>query len=93
MGACASIGHNLYMFGSYDRSHHQNCLYKLDTSVKEWTKLADDGPMQKVGCEMIAYDNKLVDMGFLMASFRKRESFYWTASTQMVEDGLVNCVS
>ncbi len=62
-GSCASVGHNLYLFGGYDGAHHQNSLYQLDTRALEWTRLASGGPMPKVGCEMIAYDNKLMVFG------------------------------
>ena len=62
-GACASAGHNVYVYGGFDGSDHQSSLHQLDTRTWTWKQLSGTGPMRKSWCGMVAYDSKLVLFG------------------------------
>ncbi len=68
-GACASLGHCLYLYGgeidangSDRRPNFQDSLYQLDTASLEWTQ-RPNGPMKMVGSGMISYKDTLVLLG------------------------------
>ena len=71
IGASASSGQCLYMFGGSDGLAWHNSLHQLDTSsaTLKWTQLSapdsSSGPMKKVNCDMIAYGSRLVIFGGL----------------------------
>ena len=65
-GACASSGHNFFVFGGIDEAEfHPYCsLHQLDTSTLRWSILSTTtGPMRKVGSRMISYDDQLLLFG------------------------------
>lgn len=63
-GACASVGHNLYLFGGTNGLHFNNSLHRLNTKTSTWTRLVGDcPPMKKIGCGMITYSGKLLLFG------------------------------
>ena len=63
-GACASIGHHLYTYGGYDAAgDNHGTLHGLDTKSWMWSQLSSDGPMEKLGCGMIAYGCKILLFG------------------------------
>ena len=61
-GACASVGHCLYVYGGHDGSDFQSSLYQLDVNSWTWKQLPE-GPMRKSGCRMVTYGRKLVLLG------------------------------
>ena len=61
--ACTSAGHCLYTYGGTFNSSYSGSLHQLDTATSVWTELAEDGPMKKAGCGMVAHGNKLVVFG------------------------------
>ena len=63
LGARASAGHHLYVYGGSDRSHYQSSLHQLDVRSWTWKQLSSAGPMRKVGCGMVLCDSKLVLFG------------------------------
>ena len=63
VGACASVGHHVYVYGGVDGSAHQGSLHQLDTRTRTWKQLSSTGPTRKAGCQMVAYDSNLVLFG------------------------------
>ena len=61
--ASAYAGHHLYLYGGYDGSRYQNSLHQLDTRSWTWSHLSSAGPMRKVGCRMVTYDETLLCFG------------------------------
>ena len=66
-GCCAMLGHNLYLYGGYDKNKC-NCgdLYELNTQTWQWRKVSDGsagGPGKKYGCRMISYQDQLLVVG------------------------------
>ena len=66
-GSCAMSGHNLYLYGGYDKNQ-SNCgdLYELNTQTWQWRKDSDGsagGPGKKYGCRMILYKDQLLVVG------------------------------
>ena len=62
-GASAYAGHHLYQYGGHDGSRYQNSLHQLDTRSWTWSHLSSAGPMRKVGCGMVTYDETLLCFG------------------------------
>jgi N-acetylneuraminic acid mutarotase len=62
-GACASVGHHLYVYGGGDESNYHGSLYQLDVESLTWKCLSRAGPMKKDGCRMVTYDGNLVLFG------------------------------
>ena len=62
-GASAYAGHHLYLYGGIDGSRYQNSLHKLDTRSWTWSHLSSDGPMRKIGCRMVTYNETLLCFG------------------------------
>ena len=56
-GACTTSGHHLYVYGGGLRFH--DSLHQLDMDTLEWSQLPS-GPMKKVECEMISYEDELI---------------------------------
>ena len=63
LGACASAGHHVYLYGGTDGSHRQSSLHQLDTRSWTWKQLSSAGPMKKSSCGVVAHDSKLVSFG------------------------------
>ena len=63
LGACASAGHHVYLYGGTDGSRFQSSLHQLDTRSWTWKQLSRSGPMRKRACGMVAHDSKLVLFG------------------------------
>ena len=63
LGACASAGHHVYVYGGLDGSAHQGSLHQLDTRTWTWKQLSSTGPMRKSGCQMVSYGSNLVLFG------------------------------
>ena len=68
VGASASANMVLYTYGGADRSSHKGSLHKLDMNTMEWVQLSGSGsspdcPMEKIGCQMVVYKEKLVLFG------------------------------
>ena len=63
LGACASAGHHVYLYGGIDESHFQTSLHQLDTRSWTWKQLSSASHMMKVACGMVACDSKLVLFG------------------------------
>ena len=66
-GGCAMSGHNLYLYGGYDKNK-LNCgdLYELNTQTWQWRKVSDGsagGPGKKYGCRMISCQDQLLVVG------------------------------
>ena len=81
-GACASILDSLYTYGGLDGSSYQSGLHCLCTSAMEWRKLEErfpqDGPMRKIGCHMVQFNDTLVlfgGYGFPRAAIQPGSSF------------------
>ena len=68
--ASTSAGRFIYMYGGSDgdKKWHSS-LYRLDTWSGKWKELSDTGPMEKVGCSMVATSEKLVLFGGYGVSF------------------------
>ena len=63
-GACASSGHNFYVFGGCDGEVHHSSLHQLDTSTLCWSILSTTtGHMKKSGSKMISYNDQLLLFG------------------------------
>ena len=62
-GACASVGHHVYVYGGSDGSARQSSLHQLDTRTWTWKQLSSCGPMRKIGCGMVGYGSNLVLFG------------------------------
>ena len=65
-GACASLEHNLYIYGgSNGDDWRQGSLHQLDTVDLKWTRLATAGrgPMKKHGSQMVFNGEQLVLFG------------------------------
>ena len=65
LGACASAGHHVYLYGGTDGPRPQSSLHQLDTRSWTWKQLSSSGPM-RMGvhvCGMVAHDSKLVLFG------------------------------
>ena len=62
-GASAYAGHHLYLYGGHDGSRIQNSLHQLDTRSWTWSHLSSAGPMCKVGCRIVTYDETLLCFG------------------------------
>ena len=63
-GACVISGHNLYLYGGFDKKDC-NCgnFYELNTQTWQWRKLSDGssgGPGKKRGCRMVIHWDKLL---------------------------------
>ena len=65
-GACASVGHHVYVYGGFDGLAGHSSLHQLDTRTWTWKQLSDTGPSW---CGMIAYDSRLVFFGGFGPSF------------------------
>ena len=65
IGASASAGDCLYMYGGTNGVRYQRELYQLNTKTWNWKMLTSrTGPMRKAGCGMVTYDDtKLVLFG------------------------------
>ena len=63
LGACASAGHHVYLYGGCDISHYYSSLHQLDTRSWTWKQLSSAGPMKKESCGVVAHDSKLVLFG------------------------------
>ena len=63
IGACASAGHHVYVYGGYDGSAPQGSLHQLDTRTRTWKQLSSTGPMRKTACRMVSYGSNLVLFG------------------------------
>ena len=63
IGASASAGDCLYMYGGSDGNKYYSSLYQLSTKTWKWKQLSSSGPTRKAGCGMVAYGNKLVLFG------------------------------
>ena len=66
LGACASSGDHIYIYGGADGYTVQGTLNHIDTKSFTWKQLSpytNDGPMKKTGCGMVFYHNKLVLFG------------------------------
>ena len=61
-GACTTIGNQLYVYGGYDGSSHQNSLHQLDIDSLQWSQLPS-GLTKKTGCRMVSYKDQLVLFG------------------------------
>lgn len=72
-GACTSSGCHMYLYGGEDGSF-KKFLYRLDTDSFQWQQLhppqqdgedvqEHSGPMKKVGCRMVFYENQIVLFG------------------------------
>ena len=54
-GACAAIGDSVYVSCGSDGSKYQSGLHEFDTTTLQWKdRSATEGPMRKVGCQMIS---------------------------------------
>ena len=62
-GASAYAGHHLYLYGGHDGSRYQNSLHQLDTRSWTWSHLSSAGPMRKIGCRIITYEETLLCFG------------------------------
>ena len=40
VGACASVGHHVYVYARVDGSAHQGSLHQLDTRTRTWKQLS-----------------------------------------------------
>ena len=63
LGACASAGHHVYVYGGLNGSDFQSSLHQLDTRTWTWKQLSSSGPMRKAECGMVVYGSKLVLFG------------------------------
>ena len=66
-GASASDSRHFYLYGGYNESGFQGCLYRLDSKTWQWSRLGSGGgrddPMRKTGSGMVVYADKLVLFG------------------------------
>ena len=65
-GGCAMSGHNLYLYGGYDKNSSCGDLYELNTQTLQWRKVSDGsagGPGKKSGCRMTSYQDQLLVVG------------------------------
>ena len=66
-GACAGLGSSLYMYGGRSKDGSDTgCLFELNTVTlfcKELSAHADDGPLKKIRCGMVAFEDHLVVFG------------------------------
>ena len=63
---CAMSGHNIYIYGGYDKNSSCGGLYGLNTLTWKWRKFSDrsaGGPGKKCGCRMITYQDQLLVVG------------------------------
>ena len=63
-GACAAIGDSVYICcGCDDGAEWYNTLHELVVTTRVWRRVQvrnqSEGPMRKVGCRMVAYEDKL----------------------------------
>ena len=62
-GACASVGHHLYVYGGEDGEEWHCSLHQLDARSMTWKQLSSAGPSRKEGCRMVPYGTSLVLFG------------------------------
>ena len=62
LGACATAGHHVYVYGGYDGVSYHNSLHQLDTRTLTWRELSR-AHTKKIGCRMVAHDKKLILFG------------------------------
>ena len=58
--------HYMYTYGGYNGTSYSSSLYQLDARSYTWTQLSSQheyGPMRKVQCGIIYYNNSLVICG------------------------------
>lgn len=65
LGAYATVGHYVYVYGGSDGANFSNSLHQLDTRSLTWKQLSSTGPMRKIGCKMVVHDGKLILFGGL----------------------------
>ena len=65
VGACASSGHHVYVYGGAYDTQWQGSLHQLNCKTMKWTQLSTPGhgPMRKVGCGLVTYGDQLVLFG------------------------------
>ena len=65
VGACASSGHYIYVYGGGDGKDYSGSLHQLDTATLSWSQLATagHGPMRKERCGLVTYGDQLVLFG------------------------------
>ena len=67
-GTATSFDHFFYTYGGDNRTSYSSSLNQLDTRSYTWTQLSSQhecGPMRKVGCGIIYYNNSLIIYGGL----------------------------
>ena len=65
-GAASYSDHYMYTYGGSNGTSYSSSLYQLDTRSYTWTQLSSQheyGPMRKVQCGIIYYNNSLVICG------------------------------
>jgi len=66
-GSFTVVGSNLYYFGGYDRRKYFSSVHELQLSNLEWNEIMQsntaEGPLQKYGCGMVAYQQQLALTG------------------------------
>ena len=64
-GACAAVGDSMYVSCGRDGSKYYSGLHEFDTTTLQWKdRTVTEGPMTKVGCQMISYEgDKLALLG------------------------------
>ena len=56
-GACAAVGDSMYVSCGSDGSKSHSGLHEFDTTTLQWKdRTASEGPMMKIGCQMISYE-------------------------------------
>ena len=63
LGACASSGHHVYLYGGSDGSRLHCSLHQLDTKSWTWKQLSSSCPTRKLMCRMVTFASKLVLFG------------------------------
>ena len=60
-GACASLMDSMYICAGTDEINYYSSLHQLNTTTLKWSESLQqnpkDGPMRKVGCGMISYND------------------------------------
>ena len=66
-GSFTVVGSNLYYFGGLNGRKFFSSVHELQLSNLEWNKIMQfntaDGPLPKVGCGMVAYQQQLAVIG------------------------------
>ena len=94
-GACVFSEDQLYLYGGSDGNEWLDSLHQLNMKTRNWKLLssAGNGPSRKGGCEMVAYQNKLILFGGYGVPPTSTQSAQWDGEmtnelhTFDVEDG------